>query len=84
MSGIGRYIKGISEGSLRAGKVAQRGAKIAVAAWKGMSTGCLLYTSFLKDATEKEKKEWMDDWGYGERLHMICSGLRNQSNRLNR
>lgn len=39
---------------------------------------------FLKDATEKEKKEWMDDWGYGERLHMICSGLRNQSNRLNR
>lgn len=39
MSGIGRYTKGISEGSLRAGKVAQRGAKIAVAAWKGMSTG---------------------------------------------
>ena len=31
---------------------------------------------FWETATEEEKAEWKEDWGYGEMLHMICSGIR--------
>ena len=31
---------------------------------------------FWKTATQEEKDEWIKDWGYGEMLHMICSGIR--------
>lgn len=31
---------------------------------------------FWETATDKEKEEWKKDWGYGEMLHMMCSGFR--------
>ena len=31
---------------------------------------------FWKTATQEEKDEWIKDWGYGEMLCMICSGIR--------
>lgn len=34
------------------------------------------FDEFWKTATQEEKDEWIKDWGYGEMLHMICSGIR--------
>ena len=34
------------------------------------------FEEFWKTATREEKDEWLEEWGCGEILHMMCSGIR--------